>query len=233
MSKLTFNDIIKSDEDHIKELTSNERDKSLDKLLEIWKNTRNEYEVFCEDGILLENDWDNSRTKILFLLKETFRDFSIIKGKQGPNGNSKTFWRKMQMWTFIIDKIFNNEEVTHLEAIKIKEKPNTETAYVNIKKNVTKNKQAYKTNSNDEDIKKYAISDAILLKKQIDLINPNVIICCGTYKYLKHILPINANQQNKYNSIWVVDYRHLSNRKGYKFDNEDLILKLKNIKNIL
>ena len=231
MNRLTFFDIVKSDKDYLNELTSKDRDECLSELKRIWKNNRNDYEVFCDDGILLENDWDNSRTKIIFLLKETFKDFNIIKGKHGPNGNSKTFWRKMQMWTHITDKIYNGEEITHLEAIKIKEKPNSEVAYVNIKKNVTKSKEVYKTNSLDEDIRKYAISDAILLKKQIDLINPNVIICCGTYKYLKYILPLDENQKNKYNDIWIVDYRHLSNRKSYKSDNEDLIVKLKNIKN--
>ena len=231
MKKLTFFDIVKTEEDYLNEINFDDRDKSLGELKNIWKNLRPEYELFCDDGILSESDWDKKRTKIIFLLKETFKDFKIIKGKYGPNGNSKTFWRKMQMWTYIADKIYNGEDVSNLEAIEVKEKPNYEIAYVNIKKDVMKNKGAYQTNSNDEDIKKYAKSDSNLLKTQIDLINPDIIICCGTYKFLKHILPLNQTNPLKYNNIWIIDHSHLSNRKGYESDNLELILKLKKIKN--
>lgn len=230
MKKLTFFDIVKTEEDYLNEINFDDRDKSLGELKNIWKDLRPEYESFCDDGILSESDWDKKRTKVMFLLKETFKDFKTIKGKYGPDGNSKTFWRKMQMWTFIADKIYYGEDVKHLEAIKVKEKPNYEVAYVNIKKDVIKSKGAYKTNSDDEDIKKYAKSDSNLLKTQIDLINPNIIICCGTYKFLKHILPLNQTNPFKYNNIWIIDHSHLSNRKGYEIDNSELIFKLKKIK---
>lgn len=229
--KLTFFDILKTEDDYLNELNNGNRDVSLGLLKKIWQENRPDYKTFCDDGILIEDDWDNSRTKILFLLKETFKDFSVIKGKHGPKGNSNTFWRKMQMWTNITDKIYSGNEASHKDAKASKENPNKEIAYVNIKKNVTKDKQAYKTNSADDDIKKYAVSDAKLLKKQIDLINPDVIICCGTYKYIKHILPLNIENSHLYGKKWVVDFKHLSNRNPYQKDNEDLISKLENIKN--
>ena len=222
---------MKTEVDYLNEIDFADRDISLGELKNIWKNLRPEYELFCDDGILSESDWDKKRTKVMFLLKETFKDFTTIKGKHGPDGNSKTFWRKMQMWTFIADKIYSGEDVNHLEAMKAKEKPNYEIAYVNIKKDVKKGKGAYQTNSNYEDIKKYAKSDANLLKTQIDLISPDIIICCGTYRFLHHILPINQTNPFKYKNIWIINHHHLSNRKAYQTDNSELILKLKKVKN--
>jgi hypothetical protein len=58
-----------------------------------------------------------------------------------------------------------------------------------------------------------------------------VIICCGTFKYLKNILPSVKENRLKYNDVWIVNFRHLSNRKAYKTDNEELIQKLLEIKN--
>lgn len=214
--KLTFFDIIKSE--NMKSITEmiQIRNNDLDNLFIEWKQQRKDYLTFCEDGILIDDHWDNSRTKILFLLKETFLDFPIIRGDgHGPDGNSKTFWRKMQMWTYLTDKIFHAEEIIYNEALKEKEKKNIKIAYVNIKKNVTKGKAAGKTNSNFEDIKSYAKNDAEFLKKQIDLINPDVIICSGTYDFIKFILPQEELLNNKYNSIWIVKAKHLSNRKSY------------------
>ena len=81
------------------------------------------------------------------------------------------------------------------------------------------------------DVYKRQVSDSLFLKKQIDLISPNVIICCGTFKYLKNILPSVKENRLKYNDVWIVNFRHLSNRKAYKTDNEELIQKLLEIKN--
>ena len=231
-NKLTFFDIVKTEEDYLNEIDSNDRDSSLLKLQELWNSSRPEYKKFCEDGILVEEDWDNSKTKIMFLLKETFDDFSKIKGIHPiKSGNSKTFWKKMKMWTIITDSIYNGVEINHNQAIKEKDKKNSAIAYVNIKKNVTKTKEVNKTNSSDRDILNYAVSDSLFLKNQIDLISPNVIICCGTFKYLKNILPSVKENRLKYNDVWIVKFRHLSNRKAYKTDNEELIQKLLEIKN--
>ena len=230
--KLTFFDIIKTD---VMETNKNEKTKSkrdLESLEKEWMESR-DYALFCKDGILLEEEWDKSRTKILFLLKETFIHFFVIRGRaQGPHGNSKTFWRRMQMWTYLTDKIYNNEDYTFQDALKIKDKENSKIAYVNIKKNVTLMGQKGRTSSDYNDIAKYARQDSHFLRRQIELINPDVIICCGTYDFMKNIFTKEEFKNNKVNSIWVIKAKHLSFVQSYQrgfFELEERLLKIRNI----
>ncbi|MBI5591821.1 MAG: hypothetical protein HY881_15220 [Deltaproteobacteria bacterium] len=197
----------------------------LGSLLNEWKAKRQEYKIFCEDGILIEDEWANANPKVMFLLKETYRHFHIIRGEKGPEGTSNTFWRRMRMWTFIITEIFNDRTPDFASAIEIKEEPNRCIAYVNIKKHAERieyNNEAY---SVDEDIKKYAINDKDYLRRQIDIINPDIIVCCSTFKFCPYIFneiePI-SERLFKTGNKWLIDFEHPSQRRTYESNFNDL-----------
>jgi len=191
-----------------------------------WKTARPEYEPFCYDGVLIDNLWKYS-SKIMFLLKETYSHFNKIRGEvYGGKGTSRTFWRRMKMWTYIIDEALKGKIPTFEDTKKIKDGPNDSIAYVNLKKYAERkeyNKQAY---SDDNDIFKYVEQDKEFLLKQIDLINPRIILCSGTFKFCRKLydnLTYISDRLYKTRNIYFIDFGHLSKRGSYKNDYDTLI----------
>lgn len=194
--------------------------KKHNELIVRWKQLRPEYKYFANDGILSYNNYEKQCPKILFLLKEPNADFINIapidensKG-YGPKGNSNLFWRYMRGYEYIITSSWNKVSYSEIETQKVKECPNINTAYVNIKKQCDN-----KSKSKDRDIENFAKKDKDLLIEQLDIINPDIIYCAGTfnsYKILdsevKEIVP------NVYESLGriIFDFYHLAHRRGYK-----------------
>lgn len=188
-------------------------------LLQEWKKQRPHYSLFINDGILSMKDFEIQNPKILFLLKESNADFINIspinensKG-YGPQGNSNTFWRYMRGYEYVLQCFWRNINFNWEEAIRVKELPNINTAYVNIKKQCEN-----KSKSNNNEIIKYAKEDKDFLVKQINIIDPDIIYCAGTfnsYRYLtSDIIEIKKGVYKTGNRI-IVDFYHLAHRKGY------------------
>lgn len=197
-------------------------------LIAEWKNARPEYKFFCEDGILVPEIWDDASPKILFLLKETYDTFIDISGELGPNGGSAMFFRKLKMRTYIITELANKRIPTYEGCLAVKEQPNDSIAYVNIKKNVDHIDNEWQ--STYADIMEYAISDKDFLKKQINLINPDIIFCCATIEFLLEIYPeIQEISDRVYRlgTIIIISYSHPSSRTGYEKEFQDLTSILK------
>jgi hypothetical protein len=196
-----------------------------DDFINEWKKARPKYKPFCYDGILLDNYWKKS-SKIMFLLKETYNHFYTIRGHAcGPEGTSKTFWRRMRMWTYIINEILKGNEPTFDETLAVKEEPNNSIAYVNLKKYAEKKEYNGMANSDDADIYNYVENDKVFLLKQIEYIQPKIILCCGTFKYCKTLFQRIDNIHGrlyKSNDIYIIDYFHLSHRGKYISDYKDL-----------
>jgi hypothetical protein len=198
---------------------------SFDKLFNEWNDAR-KYPVFCDDGILDSEKWKES-SKIMFLLKETYNHWFEIResGAQGPQGTSPTFWRRMRIWTYIVDEMINGNVPNINEAKKIKEEPNDSIAYVNIKKLAEKSEYNNEADSSDADILNFAISDKYFLLKQIDLISPKIIICSGTFKFCDKIfdnIEKIGERLYKTNEMYLIDFYHLSNRNGYEKEFDEL-----------
>ena len=155
-----------------------------DELLSEWKSAR-EYKSFTNDGILIEDKWKQSSPKILFLLKESNAGFDNIAGRGwGPNGNSNTFWRRINICSYIITEIWNDRKPSFHEVATVKEREVNSIAYVNVKKNGEN-----KSTSNNNEILQYARNDKDYLARQISIINPDVIYCGGTINSYKHLFP--------------------------------------------
>lgn len=206
---------------------TNTRTELLKLLFEEWTKARPHYKIFCKDGILVNDEWDKQCPKIMFLLKETYTGFPEIIGRpHGPGGTSGTFWRRMRMWTYIIAEMFNNNTPIFQEAIKIKEEPNSKIAYLNIKKNVERIENRNDAYSNDDDIRKYAKNDKDFLKQQIEIIAPDIILCCGTFKFCSDIFDQIENLSknlHKASNVLLIDFGHPSQRKKYEKNHNDLV----------
>ena len=204
-----------------------------DDFIEKWKKARPEYQTggkkFCYDGVLIDEIWAKASSKIMFLLKETYSHFSDIRGgAYGKAGTSKTFWRRMRMWTYIIDEALKENIPSFEEVKKIKEQANDSIAYVNLKKCAEKaeyNKEAY---SNDNNIYDYVKRDKAFLLEQIGFIKPQIILCSGTFKFCNILFPDIetkkiADRLYKINNMYLIDFYHLSQRGAYKKNYDDLL----------
>ena len=203
--------------------------------MEKWKKARPEYQTehknFCNDGIVKEGIWaEPSNSKIMFLLKETYSHFcDDIRGNgHCGSGTSPTFWRRMKMWTYIIDKVLKRNIPSFEEVKEQKEQANDSIAYVNLKKCGEKkelNKEAY---SNDNNICVYVKRDKDFLLEQINFIKPQIILCSGTFKFCNILFPdIEANKiadkLYKIRDMYLIDFYHLSRRGAYKKNYDELL----------
>jgi len=136
---------------------------------------------FVYDGILDFDIFEQQHPKILFLLKETFGGFTNISGKMYINeGSSNDFWPNVARWKIALKEIYKKPDekpdfYSYGELIK-RYGYIDDIALVNIKK-IDLNLRG----SNNKDIDKFAKEDKDFLKKQIEIINPHIIFCGGTF----------------------------------------------------
>ena len=199
-----------------------------DELFDLWKKERPDYAPFSNDGILLEDSWETQSPKIAFILKESNDDFCDIRGRSySPrDGNSRLFWRNLNIWSYTVKKYYCGETVGFDEARNRKEDPVGHIAYVNLKK-----KCENKSTSYDPDIQGYVDRDWQFIEMQLSLIDPDVLFCCGTYKYVMNCLPLTVLGTGLYQSQGriVIDFYHPSGRVGYKARYDCLCEILKNL----
>ena len=182
-------------------------------LLQEWKTSKG-YTEFCNDGILIEKEYDKSTPKILFLLKETHDSFVNIGGHVGiPNNTNKIFWRMINIWLYVITETWN-ERIPDFEKVSIiKEREVNSIAMVNVKKNANGTSKSYR-----KDILSYAIADKEFLVRQIELINPDVIYCGGTLESFMKLFEYETINRHIYtsNKRLIISHHHPSSVTGYR-----------------
>jgi hypothetical protein len=163
---------------------------------------------FIKDGIIDILRWQDADRKIMLLLKEAYGDYgdlcSLIKDEwKGPKYK---MWWTASYWLYALTKSSKNyippfprEQKQFEECIKYL----LSSAVVNIKKS------GGETSSNHEDLLKYVREDGNLLKEQISLINPGIIICGYTFDYLKEIWSGNITPVGDSNRIFTTSENHI------------------------
>lgn len=137
-----------------------------------WKAAKG-CEYFISDGVCDEEEWNKQSFRILFVLKEAnwengsgdLCDFLM-------NGGSPTYW-KVARWT---KALLVQGEYPEYVSRSDKTYWLSKAAAMNLKK------VGGGAHANDETIRKYARSDKAFLKEQIELYQPDIIICCGRGK---------------------------------------------------
>lgn len=186
-------------------------------LLQDWsKLDHHKDKCFIKDGIIDINRWKIAKKKILFILKEGYdnekkggmdlRD--LFKGWKKPHGPTG---RGMADWAYLLHHSAKNN---------IKPFPNKKEnakvidsflhcAVINVKKSDGK------TQSDRDNLQDYIENDSKYLKKQIELISPEIIICGNVPNLLKSIWnnPIEVSDLvYKIDNMFVVNFWHPSNR---------------------
>lgn len=158
-----------------------------EKLFKEWRerynNSLKAYD-FVEDGIIDPTRWEKSPCKILFILKESYHargakgDWDMRRGlletHKGPFG--QTFWKTAYL-SYILLQLIQNKIPNFPDKKEVIE-PFLSSAIINIKKPVG-NKL-----SDINDLNEIARKDSDLIKRQIELIKPKIILCGGTWEVI-------------------------------------------------
>lgn len=152
---------------------------------------------FIYDGAVDEEKWEGASPKILFLLKEAYTDddknesWSLCKLIRERWKEPKSLlWWNVGRWAYGIQHT-TKDCIPRFPEDKAAAKALFEIAFVNIKKS------GGLKSSDSDDLKKYVESDGDLIKKQVELINPDIIIFGYTWGLVEE-LSRNANKVSEW-----------------------------------
>lgn len=200
----------------------------------------NEPDILVYDGVVDEDCFAKQDKKILFLLKDgndpnryedgngyTYRDLygtaMATTANETPKTRLYTMWRYMCMWvriiedpSFKLEQCWNNSDGFDVDAMR---GYLTHIATVNIKKSAGKG-------TNDETYVP-ALTRAVehyydLIKAEIALIQPNLVVCGDTFDYVKGQYDVevkklsNGRRYFVYDNSVYLEYWHPSARFGYE-----------------
>lgn len=191
-----------------------DKEKELNELFDKWESIhrKNGYERFIQDGIVSPKTWETQTTpKVCFFLKEAYTKqdkYNLVNDLH--NNNPWTMWRKVAIWTQAIHNAFYGMVEYNDSVIRENEKQAIECiSVVNIKKS---NGQKH---SDYEDLKKYAEEDNVMLKQELEIINPDIILCGNNISLLKLVLGEELQNEDtwdnmiaKWKNTLVIDYYH-------------------------
>lgn len=161
----------------------------LDELHKKHLSTMKDTDEFVWDGPSNWELYENSFPRIMCLVKEARNGYH----PSAPNQKTDTkFMRNLARWSYLIREAFQSNTPPSMPSNAELPETNDMLAIVEVKKI-----NEEKTFSNYHDLNKYAIDDRDFLKRQIDLIAPNVVLCTNTLDF--------------YDAIY--DWTHLSDKK--------------------
>ena len=186
----------------------------MESLFQEWEAAHKQkgYERFIRDGIVSPKDWYGQPTpKICYLLKEARRDvegYNLVEDLQasGP----WQMWKKVAVWTEAIFQAFGDGKEYDQERIQTNIRQNiNRIAVINVKKSNGQSKSDY------QELKKYAKEDRVFLRRELDIINPDIIVCGYTSHCLRVILGDDWKNNKtdmtlfgEWNGKLVIDYYH-------------------------
>lgn len=193
----------------------------LDKLFEEWKKTDSQefgsdsHFAFSKDGIICSDEYGKNNPKLLFIAKEP---------NAGGVYNSDIFWIK----NFLTDKSQKKSRFSNRIVMMSNCYYNTDLGYDVLRKISYMNlkKTAGNSRCNYNNLKKYCANEERrkFIKREIDILSPDLIVCCGN-DVNKILCEYIFNNNVNYESICVKhpSYFFISNL-SYKNDFESKIV---------
>ena len=183
-------------------MTKSKYNEKLEKLFTDWQNkepngTIDHSDRFIKDGVVCPEKWFSQEVRPLFLFKEAY----TTKGDKEMKDLIKDhlirtdkpidkMWERVSDWTRGLMFLSETGEILPFASQeKIKFYGNEyiqKIAVINVKKS------SGKSESNDENLKKYAKNDSKEIFEQLELCDPTLIICGYTGQYLIEALRLNG-----------------------------------------
>jgi hypothetical protein len=178
-----------------------------EELLTRWR-ARYPTRQFVRDGIIDKSEWNTASPRVLFILKENYDptnsgvDWDLTKSlrdNRGPYG--RTFWSCSYL-AFLLAQPHERQ----VPSMPSSEEEFSEcrrsllgSAIINVKKPVGS------SSSDPDDIAHYARKDGDLIAQQISLIDPQIVVCGGTYDALAPTVLVNGKSISQ--RVWRVEGR--------------------------
>jgi len=190
--------IVEEEDSYEKTVPKDKKNKDKDNKYKKPKDLNKFKESFCKDGFLIDSH--NKRADILFVLKESV----TIDKKTGTEGEYRdTFWLKCYIKQGCPERDATAKK--YLSWVKRKCKLNgvdrlDNIAYINL------NKRGGFGLTHHPSLNKYVEKYKKFIKKQIEIINPKIIICGATKGYVSNVL-----EDSEYlNTVKIIDSYHPS-----------------------
>ena len=196
---------------------------NLVELLSLWQSKYQD-KVFVKDGIVNPDKWATQEVRPLFFLKEAYNgteswnlinDYLLVDTGETIDNT----WKKVTQWTYGILNTTETDAPSFDENYIPKKFANNylqSIAVVNVKK------VAGKSTSVLSELKEAVANDKDLLKKEIELINPTVIVCGYTINFLEKIFDRKIKKRKNKNlyyfteingkTVIIIDYYHPGNQ---------------------
>ena len=170
------------------------------------------------DGLVNPERYIKSKIRILYLLKEVNGGADWDLREFLRKGGRKQTWDNIARWTKGINHIPKEIHWSELENITEEERKEIlqQICSVNVKKTSGSH------TADEKSVRDATARDADFLRKQIELYEPDIIICCGTeWNYWHEIMKISPDWKQSSRGIWyfveesgriVVTYSHLAAR---------------------
>lgn len=194
-----------------------------EKLLEEWKSLPHHLNrSFIPDGIIDPVRWAKSSRKILFINKEAYdgdgteaegfdlRKLIRCEWDGSPKGGA---YKVIAAWAYALQHASPDPSVPFPRWTLILPEDAREAllscAVMNIKKS------GGKPSSNHQDLATYVEKDGAMIKRQVELINPEIIVCGHVWYLIKKLWP---DAKSVYDEVdeadgrIVIDFWHPSNR---------------------
>lgn len=199
----------------------------LEELFDKWRNKPNHDDTFIKDGIVNLSAWIKQKPKVLFFLKEAYTDeptgydlAAALNNAGADFGHSQIWWRVV-IWTqAIYDSIIPPQPYDERTIISKADEIIRSISVINIKKSHGQNR------SDNADLEKFLADDKAELTEELNIINPDVILCGNTFELLKSadFFPgIHKGKAFSDDYIWndklIISYWHPSGR-GIVSNNE-------------
>ena len=188
------------------------------KFLEDWqKRPRYKNKEFVSDGPIDWERWNKTERRVLFLAKEVnageSKNWSLPETIRCVwKGPMNKIWWTAGYWAYGIHRLKRDSIPPNPKCEKLWDDVRESflsTAVVNIKK------REGGPSSDDDDLIKYVHEDGDLLKKQVESLSPNFVVCCNTWHLVKDVWS-NAEkvseQVYKIDDMLVLDFWHPANR---------------------
>ncbi len=192
-------------------------------LLEKWsQRQRHKGKCFVKDGIIDKDLWNSVETRTLLVLKEAYAPPIGTGGGWDLREVWRTVIRKgaVQAWTIFRNSAYwcyATQSLAHgrlppLASIASDYGRLSEALLSSAVVNIKKSDGRYP--SIDQDIHDYGQEDGDLIREQVELIRPDVVICGNVWRHLEHLW----RTQPAYDLVWrsegpiFVDFWHPANR---------------------
>lgn len=189
--------------------------KELNELFDIWEKRHREcgYKRFIRDGIVDEEWWSQKQSvpKICFFLKEARSEeegYNLVESlyKYRP----WKLWQKVAIWTQAIQSAFTQEMVYDSDKLDMKaHELIKQIAVVNVKKSEG---TVY---SDSDNLWGFTKLDKDLLKRELELIDADIIVCGYTFGMLCEVLGDEIEMDGTADSMFafwkdklIIDYFH-------------------------